>query len=78
MCDSKSEVNFPHQLLFTDTQVARILKAFANVLSANVKFLKTPLSKVLQVRGFLGRRHLGLLLKVGLPLMCLNHWSKLS
>ena len=78
MCDSKSEVHFPHQLLFTDTQVARILKAFANGLSANVKFLKTPSSKVLQVRGFLGRRRLGLLLKVGLPLMCLNHWSKLS
>ena len=41
------EVNFPHKLL-TDTQVLKICKTFANSLSANIKFSKTQLSKMIQ------------------------------
>ena len=39
-----NEANFPHKLLLTDTQVSKIPKAFANGLSANIKFSKTQLS----------------------------------
>ena len=46
-----NEANFPHKLLLTDTQVSKILKAFANGLSANIKFSKTQLSKMIQLGG---------------------------
>ena len=49
---SNDETNFPHKLL-TNTQVSKICKAFANVSSANIKFSKTQLSKILQSREFL-------------------------
>ena len=49
---SNDETNFPHKLL-TNTHVSKICKAFANVSSANIKFSKTQLSKILQSRGFL-------------------------
>ena len=39
--NSNDETNFPHKLLLTDTQVSKICKAFANGLSANIKFSKT-------------------------------------
>ena len=35
------EINFPHQILLTDTQVLKICKAFANNSSANINFSKT-------------------------------------
>ena len=34
--NSNDETNFLHSLLLTDTQVSKICKAFANVLSANI------------------------------------------
>ena len=43
-------------------------KAFANNSPANIKRLKTQLSKIMQSGGFLGSL-LGPLLKTGLPLM---------
>ena len=43
-------------------------KAFANNSSANIEFLKTQLSKIVQLGGFLGKL-LGPLLKIGLPLI---------
>ena len=43
---SNNETNFPHKLLSTNTQVSKISKAFANGSSANVKFSKTQLSKM--------------------------------
>ena len=43
--NSSYETNFPHKLLLTDAQVLRILKAFANGSSVNMKFPKTQLSK---------------------------------
>ena len=61
-------VNFPHELLLTNRQVANIRKAFANPLSTDIKLSKTQLSKLIQSGGFLGRL-LGPLLKTGLPLM---------
>ena len=39
--DSNDGANFPHTLLFTDTQVSRLRKAFANGSSANIKFSKS-------------------------------------
>ena len=50
---SNSKTNFPQKLLSTDTQVSKIRKAFANGASANMKFSKTQLSKILQLGGFL-------------------------
>ena len=47
------ETNFPHKILLTDTQVSKIRKAFATGSSANIKFSKTQLSKIVQLRGFL-------------------------
>ena len=57
-----NENNFPHKLLLTKRQVSNLRKAFANNLSADIKFSKTQLSKIIQSRGFLGRL-LGRLLK---------------
>ena len=68
VCDSKNEHNFPHELLLTNTQVSRLLKAFANKFSANIKLSKTQLYKIGQSVGFLGRI-LGPFLKTGLPLI---------
>ena len=44
--DFNDETNFPHNLLLTDTQVLKFCKAFANNSSANIKLLKTQLSKM--------------------------------
>ena len=66
--DSNDETNFPHKLLLTDRQVLNIRKAFTDNSSADVKFSKTQLSKMIQSGEFLGRL-LGPLLKTGLPLI---------
>ena len=63
-----NETNFPHKLLLTNRQFANLHKAFANYLSADIKLLKTQLSKMIQSRGFLGRLF-GPLLKTGLLLI---------
>ena len=60
-----NNTNFLHKLLLTDTQVGNIRKVFANNLSADVKFSKTKLLKMMQSGGFLGN----LLSKLGGPLM---------
>ena len=54
--NSDDETNFPHELLFTNRQVANHHRAFANNPSTDVKFSKT------QSGGYL-RRFLVLLLK---------------
>ena len=51
--NSNGETNFPQKLLLTDTQVSKIRKAFANGLSANIKFSKTQMSKMIQSGGIL-------------------------
>ena len=50
--NSNDETNFPHKLLLTDTQVSKIRKTFANGSLANIIFLKTQLSAMIQTRGF--------------------------
>ena len=62
------ENNFPHKLLLTNTQVSKILKAFENGSTANIKLSKTPLKKIEQLEGFLGRL-LEPLVKPVLPLI---------
>ena len=47
--DSNDETNFPHKLLFTDTQVSRFRKAFQSNSSANTKLLKTQLFKMVEL-----------------------------
>ena len=66
--NSDDKINFPHELLLTNRQVANLRKAFANHLSTDIKLSKTQLSKMIQSGGFLGRL-LGPLLKTGLPLI---------
>ena len=67
--DSNEENNFPHGLFLTNTQVSKLRKAFVSSPSANItKLSKTPLHKIGQSGGFLGRL-LGPLLKTGLPLI---------
>ena len=65
--ESNDESNFPHKLLLTNRQILNIRKAFANNTSADIKFLKTQLSKIVQFGGFLSRL-LSPLLKRGLAL----------
>ena len=62
------ETNFPHKLLLTNRQVTNLRKAFANYLSTDIKLSKNQLSKMIQLREFLGRL-LGSLLKTGWPLI---------
>ena len=50
---SNDETNFPCKLLLTDTQVSKICKAFANGSSANIKFSKTQLAKMIQSGRFI-------------------------
>ena len=45
--NSIDETNFPHKLLLTEIQVSRLRKAFPNGSSANIKFSKTQLSKMI-------------------------------
>ena len=52
---SNDETNFPHKLLLNNTQVSKIRKAFANGSSANIKFSKVQLSKMIQSRGIICR-----------------------
>ena len=54
--------------MLTNTQVLKLLKAFRNGSSANIKWSKTQLHKIGQSGGFLGRL-LGPLLKSGLSLI---------
>ena len=46
--NSNDETNFLYKLLLTDGHAWKICKAFANVSSANIKFSKTQLSKMIQ------------------------------
>ena len=66
--DSNDESNFPQKLLLTNRQVLNISKAISNNSSADIKFSKTQLSKMVQLGEFIGRL-LGPLFKTGLPLI---------
>ena len=60
---SNDKTNFPHKLLLTNTEVSKNHKAFANGSSANIKFSKTQLSKMIQSGGFLEINYLIALIK---------------
>ena len=66
--ESSDETNYPHKSLLINTQVSKIRKAFPNELSANIKFSKLQLSRMIQLGGFLSTL-LVLLLKTGLPVI---------
>ena len=66
--NSNDEINFAHELLLTNRQVANLRKAFANNPSTDVKLSKTQSSKMIQSGRFLGGL-LGPLLKIVLPLI---------
>ena len=55
-------------MLLTNRQVSNLRKTFANHLSADIKLLKTQLSKMIQSGRSLGRLF-GSLLKTGFPLI---------
>ena len=58
------EINFPHKLL-TNTQVSKLLKTCVNCSSANIKFSRTQLSKIVQSGGFiLGKPNM---ISLGIP-----------
>ena len=66
--DSDDKINFQHESLLTNRQVANLRKTFANKSSTDIKLSKTQISKRIQSGWFLGRL-LGPLLKTGLPLI---------
>ena len=47
--DSDDKINFPHELLLTNRQVAKLRKTFANNSTTNIKLSKTQLSKMIQL-----------------------------
>ena len=65
--DSDDKVNFPHELLLINRQVANLRKDFDHKLSTDNKLSKTQISKMIQSEGFFGRLF-SRLLKTGLPL----------
>ena len=77
--DSNEEINFLQKLLLANKQVSKICNAFTNGPSANVKFSRTQLCKMVTLREFLGKL-LGPLLKTGLPFMknVLNPLAKIA
>ena len=44
----RDEISFLHKLLLTNTQNLKLLEAFSNGSSANIKYSKTQLSKIIQ------------------------------
>ena len=53
-------INLPHKLLLTNTQVLRLRKAFVNNLSSHRKSAESKLSKMVGLARFLGRLLQGL------------------
>ena len=51
--DYNDEVNFPHKLLLTNTQVSKICKSFVKPSSVDINFSKSQLSKTVKLGGFL-------------------------
>ena len=65
--DSNGETEFPNKLLLlSNTQISRILKAFASGSSVHITFSETQLYKTLESEGFLDKLFEPLL-KTGLP-----------
>ena len=60
--------NLPHELLLATRQTTKPINAIENNMSTDIKLSKAQISKIIQSKGFLGKR-LGPLLKTGLPLI---------
>ena len=60
--------DLPHVLLLTTRQKTKLINAFNNNMSTDLKLSKTQISKIIQSGGFLSKL-LGPLLKTGLPLI---------
>ena len=52
--DSNDEINFPHKLLVTDTQVSKLCKVLENDSSDNIRFSNLHLSRLVQSGEILG------------------------
>ena len=50
---SNDENSFPYKLLLTNTKISKIRKDFPNGSSANIKFSKTQLTKMVEFSGIL-------------------------
>ena len=50
--ESDDETHFPHKLFLTNTEASKIREAFANGSSANIKFWKIQLFKMMQFGRF--------------------------
>ena len=63
--------NLPHELLLTTRQKTKLINAFNNNMSTNLKLSKGQISKIIQYGGLLGsllRKLAGPLMKVAIPL----------
>ena len=63
--------NLPHALLLTTRQKTKLINAFNNNMSTNLKLSKGQISKIIQYGGLLGsllRKLAGPLMKVAIPL----------
>ena len=60
--------DLPHELLLTTRQKTKLRNAFNNNMSADLKFSKAQISKIVQSGGFLGKLF-GPLLETGLPII---------
>ena len=62
----------PHELFLTKRQKTRLVNAFENNMSADIKLFKTQISKIIQSGGFLGSslsKIAGALMKLAIPLV---------
>ena len=46
----------PHELFLSEKQNTKIANAFVNNMSTNIKLSKSPLDKIVQLGGFLGKK----------------------
>ena len=63
--------DLPHELLLTTRQKTKLINAFNNNMSINLKLSKAQISKIIQSGGFLGSllsKIAGSLIKVAVPL----------
>ena len=75
--DSNDEANFPQKLLLTKRQALKLLKAFENIFSPNIKLSKTQLFRLVQSGEPFGRLFAPLIKSILLLIkMLLNNYLK--
>ena len=60
--------NLAQELLLTKRQISKLRNSFENNISADIKFLRTQIYKMIQPSGFLGLLLSKILMRVSLPL----------